>query len=148
MRREFILIYAKEQLQLTQIYSNIKDHTNEYPNIFVSKKWYERIYEYIRIQKKHTNEYTNIFISKKWYEYDTNEYSYRKILEYIRISEYSPHPVTELLISTYFVQEPWCTSRCTCTMLNKNSPINRKFDVARAVVLMMQDLLSTDSCDF
>ena len=91
MRREFILIYATEQLQLTQIYSNIKDHTNEYPNIFVSKKWYERIYEYIRIQKKHTNEYTNIFVSKKLNEYDTNEYSYRKILEYIQISEYSSH---------------------------------------------------------
>ena len=48
-----------------------------------------RIYSY---QKNNTNEYLNIFASKKWYEYDTNEYSYRKIFEYIRISEYSPHP--------------------------------------------------------
>ena len=31
------------------------------------------------------NEYPNIFVSKKYYEYDTNEYSYRKIFEYIRI---------------------------------------------------------------
>ena len=110
MRREFILIYAKEQLQLTQIYSNIKDHTNKYPNIFVSKKWYERIYEYIRIQKKHTNEYTNIFVSKKWYEYDTNEYSYRKILEYIRISEYSSHYAWDqflaLLLFTFHLGAP------------------------------------------
>ena len=49
-----------------------------------------RIYLY---KKNNTNEYPNIFASKKWYEYDTNEYSYRKIFECIRISEYSPHPV-------------------------------------------------------
>ena len=38
-----------------------------------------RIYSY---QKSDTNEYPNIFIPKKWYEYDTNEYLYRKIFEY------------------------------------------------------------------
>ena len=69
--------------------------TNEYPNIFVPRKWHEqiskyiciifltqtniriylypkswheRISEYIRIQKVDTNEYPNIFVSKKWYE--------------------------------------------------------------------------------
>ena len=42
-------------------------------------------------QKNDTNEYTNIFVSKKGYEYDTNEYSWQKIFEYIRISEYSSH---------------------------------------------------------
>ena len=52
-----------------------------------------RIYSY---QKNNTNEYLNIFASKKWYEYDTNEYSYWKIFEYIRISEYSPHPELHL----------------------------------------------------
>ena len=41
-----------------------------------------RIYSY---QKNDTNEYPNIFVSKKWYEYDTNEYSYRKIFEYPNI---------------------------------------------------------------
>jgi len=44
-------------------------------------------------QKNDTNEYTNIFVSKKGYEYDTNEYSWQKIFEYIRISEYSSHYV-------------------------------------------------------
>ena len=53
------------------------------------KFWYERISEYIRIEKNNTNECPNIFVSKKGYEYDTNEYSWRKIFEYIRISEYS-----------------------------------------------------------
>ena len=54
----------KKYCCLTQTYSNIKDHTNEYPNIFVLKKMirtniriylykkaYERIYEYIYIKK-------------------------------------------------------------------------------------------------
>ena len=68
--------------------------TNEYSNIFISKKQYERISEYIRIKKmiqtniriysyqqNDMNEYPNIFVSNKWYEYDTNEYLYRKIFE-------------------------------------------------------------------
>ena len=42
--------------------------TNEYPNIFVSRKWHERISEYIRMKFFETNEYTNIFVSKFWYE--------------------------------------------------------------------------------
>ena len=42
--------------------------TNEYPNIFVLRKWYERISEYIRMKFLDTNEYPNIFILKFWYE--------------------------------------------------------------------------------
>ena len=42
--------------------------TNEYLNIFVSRKWHERISEYIRMNFFETNEYTNIFVSKFWYE--------------------------------------------------------------------------------
>ena len=34
-----------------RIYLYPKNNTNEYPNIFVSKIWYERISEYIRIKK-------------------------------------------------------------------------------------------------
>ena len=89
------------------IYSHQKNHTNmirtnirigKYSNIFISKKRYERISEYIRIkmmirtniqiysyQKRNMNEYLNIFASKKWYEYDTNKYLYRKIFEYPNI---------------------------------------------------------------
>ena len=37
-----------------------------------------RIYSY---QKDDTNEFPNIFVSEKWYEYDKNGYSYRKIFE-------------------------------------------------------------------
>ena len=51
-------------------------------------------------QKNDTNEYTNIFVSKKGYEYDTNEYSWRKIFEYIRISEYSTHYDMKNMIRT------------------------------------------------
>ena len=36
--------------------------TNEYPNIFLSKSWYEQISEYIRIQNFDTNDYWNIFV--------------------------------------------------------------------------------------
>ena len=76
-----------------------------------------RIYSY---QKNNTNEYLNIFASKKWYEYDTNEYSYRKIFEYIRISEYSPHPEmnqhealnTEILKYTMIVQPTLAEGPC------------------------------------
>ena len=39
---------------------------------------YERISEYIRIEKNNTNEYPNIFVSKKQYE---------RISEYIRIKK-------------------------------------------------------------
>ena len=46
-----------------------------------------RIYSY---QKSNTNEYPNIFVSEKWYEYDTNEYSYRKIFECMNTFEYFP----------------------------------------------------------
>ena len=42
--------------------------TNEYPNIFVLRKWYERISEYIRMKFVDTNEYPNILVLKFWYE--------------------------------------------------------------------------------
>ena len=42
--------------------------TNEYPNIFVSRKLHERISEYIRMKFFGTNEYPNIFVSKILYE--------------------------------------------------------------------------------
>ena len=42
--------------------------TNEYPNIFVSRKWHERTSEYICVKFFDTNEYPNIFVSKFWYE--------------------------------------------------------------------------------
>jgi len=64
------------------------------------KFWYERISEYIRIEKNNTNECPNIFVSKKGYEYDTNEYSWRKIFEYIRISQYSTHYEKKNMIRT------------------------------------------------
>ena len=37
---------------------------NEYPNIFLSKSWYEQISEYIRIQNFDTNDYWNNFFFK------------------------------------------------------------------------------------
>ena len=43
--------------------------TNEYPNIFVLRKWHERISEYIRMNFFDPNEYPNIFVSKFWYEW-------------------------------------------------------------------------------
>ena len=64
-------------------YSNIRhtltEHdfdTNEYPNIFVSRKWYERISEYIRIKKIDTNECPN--------KYSYRKYSNIQIFKYIR----------------------------------------------------------------
>ena len=45
------------------------------------KKWekqYERISEYIRIEKNNTNKYPNIFVSKNWYE---------RISKYIRMKK-------------------------------------------------------------
>ena len=41
---------------------------NEYPNIFVSRKWYEWITEYICMNIFDTSEYPNIFVLKFWYE--------------------------------------------------------------------------------
>ena len=48
-----------------------KNDTNEYPNIFVSKKQYERISEYIRIRKMIRIWYERIFVSEniRMYEY-------------------------------------------------------------------------------
>ena len=42
--------------------------TNEYLNIFVSRKWHKRISEYIRMNIFYTNEYLNIFVLKFRYE--------------------------------------------------------------------------------
>ena len=53
--------------------------TNEYPNIFVLRKWYERISEYIRMKFFDTNEYPNIFVSKFWHK-RISEYICIKIL--------------------------------------------------------------------
>ena len=63
-----------------RIYLYPKNDTNEYQNIFVSKKWYELISEYIRI--------------KKTIRTNTRIYSYRKndtnmIRTNIRIGKYS-----------------------------------------------------------
>ena len=63
-------------------------------------------------QKNDTNEYTNIFVSKKGYEYDTNEYSWQKIFEYIRISEYSSHYVMPLSMFNSFTYACIYTSGC------------------------------------
>ena len=54
-----------------RIYSYQKNNTNEYPNIFVSKKWYERISEYIRIKKMIRIWYERIFLTEniRIYEY-------------------------------------------------------------------------------
>ena len=54
-KRIFEYIYIKKTIRTNiRIYSYQKNDTNEYPNIFVSKKWYD--------------EYLNIFVSKKQYE--------------------------------------------------------------------------------
>ena len=67
-----------------------------------------RIYSY---QKNNTNEYLNIFASKKWYEHDTNEYSYWKIFEYPNIrhtlvcKRYLVHSVSA---SDILIARQWC----------------------------------------
>ena len=83
------LDFSLEYIRIKKRYERI----SEYIRIKKMIRTNIRIYSY---QKNNTNEYPNIFASKKWYEYDTNEYSYRKIFEYIRISEYSPHPGSKL----------------------------------------------------
>ena len=45
---------------------NLKIDKNKKPNIFVSKSCYERISEYIHIQKVDTNEYPNKYSDKKY----------------------------------------------------------------------------------
>ena len=64
--------------------------SNKYLNIFVSKSCYERISEYIRIQKVDTNEYRNIFVSKNDANEYPNKYSDQKYSN-IRIFEYIRH---------------------------------------------------------
>ena len=87
------LDFSLEYIRIKKRYERI----SEYIRIKKMIRTNIRIYSY---QKNNTNEYPNIFASKKWYEYDTNEYSYRKIFEYIRISEYSPHPGFNLCART------------------------------------------------
>ena len=82
------LDFSLEYIRIKKRYERI----SEYIRIKKMIRTNIRIYSY---QKNNTNEYPNIFASKKWYEYDTNEYLYRKIFEYIRISEYSPDPGLE-----------------------------------------------------
>ena len=81
-----------------KIWQNMSNYTKH--SVTNMKFWYERISEYIRIEKNNTNECPNIFVSKKGYEYDTNEYSWRKVFEYIRISEYSRHYDMKNMIRT------------------------------------------------
>ena len=64
---------------------------SEYSTLYDMKNMIRTNIRIYSDQKNDTNEYTNIFVSKKGYEYDTNEYSWQKIFEYIRISEYSSH---------------------------------------------------------
>ena len=58
---ENIRIYLNIRIFNTLWYE--KYDTNEYPNIFGSKKWYERIYEYIRIKKRIRIWYERIFVA-------------------------------------------------------------------------------------
>ena len=58
--------------------------TNKYPNIFVSRKWHERISEYICMEFFDTNEFSNIFVSKFLYEQISKKYLDQKYLN-IRI---------------------------------------------------------------
>ena len=59
---ENIRIYLNIRIFNTLWYE--KYDTNEYPNIFGSKKWYERIYEYIRIKKRIRIWYERIFVAE------------------------------------------------------------------------------------
>ena len=63
--RIFEYIYIQKTIRTNiRIYSYQKNDTNEYPNIFVSKKQYERISEYIRIKKMIRIWYERIFVSE------------------------------------------------------------------------------------
>ena len=95
--RTNIRIYSYKKMIRTniRIYLYQKNDTNEYPNIFVSKKQYERISEYIRIKKMIRIWYERIFVS-----------------ENIRISEYSPHPGLNL-IKTRSTEGLLCTPQDT-----------------------------------
>ena len=62
--------------------------TNEYLNIFVSRKWHKWIFEYIHMKFFDTTEYPNIFISKFWYE-RISEYLFGS--KYLNIQIYSSH---------------------------------------------------------
>ena len=68
---------------------------SEYSTLYDMKNMIRTNIRIYSDQKNDTNEYTNIFVSKKGYEYDTNENSWQKIFEYIRISEYSSHYVLD-----------------------------------------------------
>ena len=93
---ENIRIYSNIRIFNTLLYE--KYNTNEYPNIFGSKKWYERIYEYIRIKKRIRIWYERIFVA-----------------ENIRISEYSSHYGLILHTSSFFLKY----ERKTSTFLTK-----------------------------
>ena len=67
----FEYIYIQKTIRTNiRIYSYQKDDTNEYPNIFVSKKQYEWISEYIRIRKMIRIWYERIFISENIWMYE------------------------------------------------------------------------------
>ena len=72
-----------------------------------------RIYSY---QKNDTNEYPNIFVSNKWYEYNTNEYLYWKIFKYtnIFITNFWYYVsdldlVNSVILKTWWFWQTWCT---------------------------------------
>ena len=73
-----MLDFSLEYIRIKRRYERI----SEYICIKKMIRTNIRIYSY---KKNNTNEYLNIFASKKWYEYDTNEYSDRKIFEYPNI---------------------------------------------------------------
>ena len=63
---DFSLEYSYQKTIRTniRIYSYQNNDTNEYPNMFVSKKWYEWISEYIFIKKMIRIWYERIFVSE------------------------------------------------------------------------------------
>ena len=76
---KMIRIFEFSNIRHTLIEYNFD--TNEYPNIFVSRKWYERISEYIRIKKLI---WTNVRIDIR--------------TENIRIFKYIRHTLVEIKI--------------------------------------------------
>ena len=73
----------KNNTKNIRIYLYQKNNTNEYPNIFLSKKWYEHIDEYICIKEKVTNEYSNIFATEniQIYLYNCVKFLYKQIFK-------------------------------------------------------------------
>ena len=76
--RIFEYIYIQKTIRMNiRICSYQKDDTNEYPNIFVSKKQYEWISKYIRIKKMIRIWYERILISEHIRMYKIFDISFR-----------------------------------------------------------------------